>query len=65
MPDPPTASPQAKTREQKAKHAPCSMSMGACPSVCIKDKVVEVSIAHHGGVPSRHGAVVNTKIRII
>ncbi|KAJ0908415.1 hypothetical protein HanRHA438_Chr07g0310191 [Helianthus annuus] len=59
MPDPLTASSQAKTREQKAEHASCSVSTGACPSVCRKDKVVEASITHHGGVPSGHGGVVN------
>ncbi|KAJ0547239.1 hypothetical protein HanIR_Chr08g0369971 [Helianthus annuus] len=65
MPAPSTASSQAKTKEQKAEHAPCSMSTGACPSVCRKDKVVEASITHHGGVSSGHGAVVNTRIRRI
>ncbi|KAJ0482034.1 hypothetical protein HanIR_Chr13g0649401 [Helianthus annuus] len=65
MPDPSTASPQAKTREQKAEHAPCSMSTGACPSVCRKDKVVEASITQHGGVSTGHEAVVNAKIRRI
>ena len=65
MPDPPTASSQAKTREQKAEHAPCSVSTGACPSVCRKDKVVEASITHHGVVLSGHGAVVNSKIHRI
>ncbi|KAJ0614347.1 hypothetical protein HanIR_Chr02g0061441 [Helianthus annuus] len=65
MPDPSTASSQAKTRKQKAEHAPCSLSTGACPSVCRKDKVVEASITHHGGVPSGHGTVVNAKIRRI
>ncbi|KAJ0508516.1 hypothetical protein HanIR_Chr11g0518081 [Helianthus annuus] len=64
-PTPPTASSQAKTREQKAEHAPCSASTGACPGVCRKDNVVEASITHHGGVPSGHGAVVNSKIRRI
>ncbi|KAJ0495916.1 hypothetical protein HanHA300_Chr03g0075711 [Helianthus annuus] len=65
MADPLTASPQARTREQKAEHAPCSMSTGACPSVCRKDKVVEGSITQHGGVSSGHEAVVNSKIRKI
>ncbi|KAJ0918454.1 hypothetical protein HanRHA438_Chr05g0218131 [Helianthus annuus] len=55
----------SKTREQKVEHAPCSVSTGACPSVSRKDKVVEASITHHGGVPTRHGAVVNSKIRRI
>ncbi|KAJ0428871.1 hypothetical protein HanRHA438_Chr17g0808811 [Helianthus annuus] len=65
MSDPLIASSQAKTREQKAEHAPCSMSTGACPSFCRKDKVIEASITHHGGVPSGHGAMVNSKIRRI
>ncbi|KAJ0899444.1 hypothetical protein HanRHA438_Chr08g0368671 [Helianthus annuus] len=65
MPDPSTASSQAKTREQKAEHAPCSMNTGACPRVCRKDKVVEASISQHGGMPSGHGVVVNAKIRRI
>ena len=65
MPDPPTASSQAKSRRQKAEHAPCSVSTGACPSVSRKDKVVEASIAHHGAVLSGHGAMVNYKIRRI
>ncbi|KAJ0629084.1 hypothetical protein HanIR_Chr00c27g0911191 [Helianthus annuus] len=62
MPDPPTTSSQAKTREQKVEHAPCSMSAGACPSVSRKDKVVEASITHHGVVLSGHGAEDNSKI---
>ncbi|KAJ0495027.1 hypothetical protein HanIR_Chr12g0604291 [Helianthus annuus] len=41
------------------------MSMGACPSVSRKDKVVEASIAHHGAVLIGHRAVVNYKIREI
>ncbi|KAJ0627221.1 hypothetical protein HanLR1_Chr01g0021451 [Helianthus annuus] len=65
MPDLSAASSQARTREQKAEHALCLMSTGACPSVCRKDKVVEAFIIHHGGVPSGHGAVVNSKIRRI
>ena len=59
MPDPSTASSQAKPGTQKTEHAPCSVSMGACPSVSRKDKVVEASIAHHGAVLSGHGGVVN------
>ncbi|KAJ0547872.1 hypothetical protein HanIR_Chr08g0377071 [Helianthus annuus] len=65
MPNPSTASSQAKTREQKAEHAPCSLNTGTCPSVCRKDKVVEASISQHGSVPTGHGAVVNAKIRRI
>ncbi|KAJ0600126.1 hypothetical protein HanIR_Chr03g0113001 [Helianthus annuus] len=65
MPDPSTASSQAKTRYQKAEHATCSMNTGACPNVCRKDKVVEASISQHGGVPSGHGAVLNAMIRRI
>ncbi|MFS7919233.1 hypothetical protein Hanom_Chr03g00210351 [Helianthus anomalus] len=58
MPDPPTASSQAKTRRQKAECAPCSVSTGPCPSVSRKDKLIEASISHHGVVLSRHGGVV-------
>ncbi|KAJ0898131.1 hypothetical protein HanRHA438_Chr08g0353401 [Helianthus annuus] len=65
MPDLPDSIFPSKTREQKAEHAPCSMSTGACPSVSRKDKVIEASIAHHGVVLSGHGTVVNSKIRRI
>ncbi|KAJ0468853.1 hypothetical protein HanIR_Chr14g0701371 [Helianthus annuus] len=65
MPDLPDNIFPSKTREQKTEHAPCSESMGACPSVSRKDKVVKASIAHHGAVLSGHGAVVNYKIRRI
>ncbi|KAJ0557895.1 hypothetical protein HanIR_Chr07g0330311 [Helianthus annuus] len=58
MPDPSTASSQAKPRKQKTEHAPCSVSTGLCPRSSRKDKPLEASIAHHGAVPSGHGGVV-------
>ncbi|KAJ0851748.1 hypothetical protein HanRHA438_Chr14g0630501 [Helianthus annuus] len=59
MPDPSTASFQAKLRKQKTEHDPCSASTGPCPSSSRKDKPLEASTAHHGAVPSGHGGVVN------
>ncbi|KAJ0618740.1 hypothetical protein HanLR1_Chr02g0054621 [Helianthus annuus] len=52
MSDPSTASSQAKTRYQKAEHAPCPADTGACSGVCRKDKSIEASIPQQGGVPS-------------